>query len=187
MSIIGISHPLEYQVGVRTLMLTGRHKDGVEHDRKLLRISYNDIEFQKQLGSLIEQLQPGERIYASAGRRDVNKAMRLFKERQLATDYDPQPLKFYQRLETAWFAALMSPNSQEKKVWLFDCDSQEDFVHVANDLDEVSFKVPLCNMYDYPTKTGFHIVINPFNKSLLTDRSRSMLHQNPYMLWVYAE
>lgn len=40
-------------------------------------------------------------------------------------------------------------------------------------------------VYKYPTKSGTHILVKPFNKSLLSDSQRARLQENPLMLWGY--
>ena len=71
-----IEHPPSYMEGTRVLFLEGRHKDGVEEQRALLRVSHSVEEFGNTLCELVDLSRSGERIYASAGERSVSKAMR---------------------------------------------------------------------------------------------------------------
>lgn len=164
-------------------MLKGRHKDGLESQRTILRVSYHREDFDHHLESLGALAQDNERIYASAGARDVDKAMRLFKERQLAADYDPRPADFYENLETRWSSCLMAPASQAEKFWLFDCDGGSDAVNVNAELKE-HYDRPF-EPYRYASKSGTHIVVQPFDRSKLTDKSRSLIHENAILLWAF--
>ncbi len=129
-----------------------------------------------------------ERIYVSAGERDLKKAIRVFKERQLANDYDPKPELFYKKLNTRWCSCLMQTQCQLEKVWLFDCDSDDDAAAVEADLAE-HYTNPI-TPYRYPSKSGHHIVVGPFNKTKqnktkLNPGVKALLHDNALMLWGY--
>ncbi len=149
--------------------------------RTISRASFDATEFDRQLGELIEFLRPGERIYASAGARDVPKAIRLFKERQLSADYDPEPAAFYRDLESRWLSCLMDTKCQTEKVWLLDCDSAADTISARAQLVGLAL-----SPYEYPTKSGTHFVVPAFDKSRLSDHTRSLIHDNALMLWAFS-
>ncbi len=121
-----IRHPQTYMTGTRVLMLKARHKDGIEAERQVLRISHTREQFGHRLAELSELSRPGERIYAPASPRLMRAAIRLFKERQLAADYDADPEAFYRNIEGRWCSCLMDPRVQDGKLWLIDCDSEGD-------------------------------------------------------------
>lgn len=179
-----IAHPSRFMTGTRCLMLKSRHKDGNVDERTILRVSHDEEGFQRQLAALYEMMEPNERIYASAGERDVNKAIRIFKERQLAADYDGDPADFYRHIETRWYACLMSPQAQLEKLWVFDCDEAGD---AETAMDEyMTNGRSTAEPYVYPSKSGQHIIVPPFDRQRLTPRVRAFLHDNAIMLWAYA-
>jgi len=135
------------------------------------------------LSTSIRLIEPGERIYASAGERAMRAAMREFKRRQLDADYDQDPELFYRAMESRWVASLMQPTCQQSKVWLFDCDIDDDKAHVSLEL-ATHYDRPIAP-YVYPSKSGWHIVVSAFNRTLISDRARGLLHDNAIMLWAY--
>lgn len=178
-----IIHPKQFKEGTRVLFLKGRHKDGIENERMLTRLSHDPTQFDRSIAEFVALARPGERIYASAGARDVRDAARWFKQRQIDADYDPDPLHFYRNLYQRWASALMQPGSQAEKFWLIDCDTPE---HV-----ELT-RHALLNWYDrelppywYETKSGQHCIIQPFNRSRIDGRVAALMHDNPIMLWGY--
>jgi hypothetical protein len=179
-----LAHPAHYKAGARVLVLRARNKDGADEPRTISRASFSATEFDRQLESLIRLLRPGERVYASAGARDVSKAIRLFKERQLAADYDPDSDAFYRCIESRWLSCLMDTRCQAEKIWLFDCDSAEDASRVRQELAQRD-GLP-ASPYEYQTKSGMHFVVVSFDKSKLSDHTRALIHDNALMLWAYS-
>lgn len=180
-----IDHPPVFRRGPRVLMLKGRHKDGIEEERQIVKITHGEDHFEKALADLLSQMHPGERIYASAGARDMSKAVRLFKQRQLDADYDDDPMRFYRAINERWASALMAPTSQSQsdKLWLFDCDSAEDAAIVRDEIEK-HYDRPR-TPYAYHSKSGVHLLVAPFNRSKIDAKARSMIHENPIMLWAY--
>jgi hypothetical protein len=181
-----IHHPDHYKDGTRVLMLKSRHKDGVEKQRTILRVSRSAAEFDAQITSLASIMQPNERLYATAGPRDVRVAMRLFQERQLQAHYDVAPENFYFSLESRWVSCLMDPKAQDGKMWMLDCDSEEDRTKALAEHKAIVEAGLTYDPYIYATKSGTHIICAPFDRTLLSERVRGMLHDNPLMLWAYS-
>jgi len=183
-----INHPEHYKEGTRVLLLSGRYKDGLKTQRKINKISHNKEEFSQKLDELMLLKQEGERIYVSAGSRDLLKAIRFFKQKQLDNDYNPDLTEFFKKIQTRWVSSLMSPHAQDKetKVWLFDCDTEEQS-NIVNDF----FIEKEIKYYRYFTKNGNHYLVKPFNKKLIplnTEEGhliKSAFHENPMMLWSY--
>ena len=48
-----IDHPRRYRTGTRVLFLKGRHKDGIQDERMVMRISHDEDQFNRALGELI--------------------------------------------------------------------------------------------------------------------------------------
>ena len=177
-----IYHPERFTTGTRILILTGRNKDGVEK-RTITKVAYESSEFLPKLMELIECSRPGERVYASLAARNVCKAIRLFKQKQLDADYTPNPLEFYYNLENAWVSALMDKTAQVEKLWLFDCDNAAEIRLVEQELS-LFYDRPE-SPYWYETKNGAHCIVQAFNRSLITDAAQKLIKENPLMLWSY--
>jgi hypothetical protein len=178
-----LEHGENFTNGIRVLMLLGRNKDGCENKRTKLVVSQNSVEFREHLEDLCEVSTPGQRIYASLARRDLQKAIRLFKERQLQADYS-ETQHFYANLNKTWVSCLMNEQAATKKekFWLIDCDTFDEFNDVVRLLgDNLS-------IYEghYKTKNGFHVIVKPFNlKMELPIELHALVNRNPMMLWGY--
>ena len=127
----------------------------------------------------------GERIYGSVGERSMPAAIREFKRKQLDADYDDDPERFYRGIEARWTSALMQPTSQAKKFWLFDCDDHDQFTMVEAELK--AWYPSDGFSYAYSSKSGYHVVVTPFHRSLTSDAARALIHENPIMLWAWKE
>ena len=179
-----LTHPDHYKTSARLLVLRARNKDGAGELRTISRASFSPAEFDQQLGELVQLMRTGERIYASTGARDVPKAIRLFKERQLAAGYDADSEAFYRAIQSRWLSCLMDPKCQAEKIWLFDCDSADDAARVSHELTGLE-DLPM-PPYKYATKSGTHFVVPAFDKSKLTDHTRALIHDNALMLWAFS-
>lgn len=171
--------------GARVLMLAGRKKDGLENTRRILRVSHSSAHFQRVMADLTRMAEPGERIYATAGERDVKKAVYEFKRRQLEADYNGQWSDFYETLESRWASCLMSPGAQAQdlRYWLIDCDEPGQAEQVESVLQAIYDREP--EPYRYPTKTGEHFIVKPFNRSFLSPEIDKLIQTNPVMLWAF--
>ncbi len=183
-----IMHPEHFKTGTRVLLLKGRYKDGIVNERTISLVTSDIGHFNRTLRHLQEAAEPGERIYGTAGERDVPRAIRLFKERQLDANYDDDPTRFYERLNDRWVSCLMNPASQKKKLWLFDCDDEEQEIVVRGEISQFYIAgafgkkmVP----HIYSSKNGTHIVVSPFDRSNLSTVALKALHDNAIMLWAY--
>lgn len=178
-----IDHPSSFKDGCRVLLLKGRLKDNPSSRKTLTRITHDEEQFDKALEELRYLAYTNQRIYGSAGRRDIAKATRLFKQRQLDADYDNHTDKFYMNLEARWTSCVQAVKAQESKRWLFDCDCDEDREIVEEQLS-IYYDRPY-EPYWYETKNGHHCIVEPFNKALLTDNARSLIHDNALILWSF--
>ncbi len=177
-----LSHPERFKTGTRVLLLRSRPKDGLPHNHAEPAFAHDPQQFDAALARLVKSALPGARIYATAGDRDLDKAIRLFKERQLSADYDADRHDFYRHLDRRWETALMAPSSQAEKLWLFDCDTPEDAAALTEELGRLDLAEP---PYRYATKSGTHMIARPFDRTRLSERAVSLLHTNPLMLWGY--
>lgn len=183
-----IDHPDIFKTGVRLLYLNSRNKDTTDTKRKILKISYSIDEFDDVFNYLQDHAGENYRIYVSANSRNIDKAIRLFRERQLQAELDTTN-SFYKNIESRWNSCLGSPLVQDDKLWLFDCDNEEEYNKTIKEL-QIYYDRDLdlhngSNLYEYETKNGKHIITAPFNTTKLSNDAKSLIHKNPLMLFAY--
>ena len=174
-----IKHPEEYKSGSRVMLLRGRYKDGLDNQRRIIRISHYPEEFDKNFVELCAIRWIGERIYASVSPRCVRKASKILKSAMVDAEYEGFTEHFFERLETRWASALASKNSiiREENLWLIDIDTSEEREIISKDKLDV--------VYQYSTKNGEHWIVRPTNRSVLSDLTNQKLDMNALMLWAY--
>lgn len=178
-----IKHPLEYTNGVRTILLASRLKDGADKIIRITSVSSSSNQFVSILNDMRKNKRESDRIYASLSQRDILKAARSFKHKLIEADYDQNPEDFYKNINNHWVSSLMINTSTLKsdKLWMFDCDSQEEYMTICQEL--LTLSVPI--HYQYSTKNGVHVIVKPFNRQLLSENSLKSLSDNSLMLWSY--
>jgi len=181
-----IKHPDIFKEGVRILMLTLRSKEGGKSnlpDRSAKKmVSRNPAEFDKCMKILLEKRRGMERIYSTVDERDLDKAIRLFKERQLDNDYSDENSRigFYVDIWNRFISSLQSPKARKGCLFMVDVDDDKDEeVNIRKEIKEK--RVDL--VHEYPTKNGRHFILKPFNPNIV---SFDCL-KNHMMLWVYEE
>lgn len=177
-----VAHPRSFMEGWRVLFLKARHKDGFQHERMIARVTSNALEFQEALVELAAMAQDGERIYAPAANREFSAAQRAFKQNMLDLDYQPvvQQEGWYRDIETRWISALMQPKSarRDAKKWLTDCDDFEFYKAARIELMDLS--IPY---YHYQTRNGWHLIMDPHDRSKMSGDFNKHTDTNPMMLW----
>lgn len=178
-----IKHPVEYTEGTRVILLASRNKDGAEKVRRVTRISHSSTQFSSIISEFKKIKKEHDRIYASLVPRNVLKAARDFKHKLIDADYHGDPETFYKSINNHWVSSLMidSSISKEDKLWMFDCDSETDYLETKAQLEQ--YNTPI--HYEYQTKNGFHIIVKPFDRSKLTFSIKELLHDNALILWSY--
>jgi len=159
------SIPEMFKDGIRGVLLLHRNKDGAKGNaqRKAIKMISTGIEDWKNIVLEFRELQKNVyqnyRIYSSINSRDMEKAIREFKTRQLNNDYSCDIFRdhFYSDIQNSFFSCLMWPNSRSQNNFLIDCDTDEEF-HKAHEIIP-----PEYFLFTYPTKNGHHIIIRPFN------------------------
>ena len=155
--------------GIRVVLLIHRSKEGGAnnkfkgHLKKIITTNSNEFfETVKELKEIKDNSKDELRIYASCNNRDLNKAVRLFKEQQLATDYDPEDKtkSFYLDIKNRFISCLMNKSCRNEKNFLFDLDEidEHSFITVKNRIEKQT-EIILW----YKTKNGYHIITKPFN------------------------
>lgn len=194
MSVTIIDHPARFKNGVRLIQMVTRNKDGAEKKKVKVRVSYSADEFDDNFQVLLDTLPENGRIYASASERDMGKAIRDFDRRRLDARYDEDEGLFFENLQNRWVSCLGAPEASDRlmKYWLFDCDNDAE-ERAVNDLLERRYQLnthpnsPRCDPYRYETKSGLHIVTDPFNhgNAIIDHEAIRCLDKNGLMLWAY--
>lgn len=181
-----LEHPPLFKEGVRILIRMTRNKDGAvgnvdRHAKKI--ITRSPEEFDAAIEELVSTSQEGERVYSTVEARDVKKAIRLFKNRQLDADYDGHIEDFYLDIKNRWVSCLQNPRASSGTLFLFDCDDAETHLSVVNTLKERGHGEKI--LHDYPTKNGAHVITKPFDYTKLPPELHKVIHKNALILWAY--
>ena len=156
--------------GIRMIMLMHRSKDGGnDNDRKAFRkISKNIEEFEMILDEMINIKRKSNlpyRIYSCVNSRDIKKAIKTFKQKQLDADYYNEDSKngFYLDIKNRWISALMQPSSRAETNFLIDIDDKQEEKKAEQTIANIVGR----NFKKYKTKNGFHFITPPFNPSMI--------------------
>lgn len=165
--------PIQFKTGLRLIMLTLRGKDGgkkTKGDRVAKRrLSTCPEEFDRIVKEFEQIKTPEMRIYSAVNERDIKKAQREFKERQLEADYyaEYDRNKFYLDIENRWISCVMKPSCRAETFFLFDADNltKKTVGGAIDKIDEITDVI-----WHYKTKNGgYHIITKPFNPNLLKE------------------
>lgn len=183
MTYTAVAHPAVFKSGTRLVMRVWRNKETVEGRRAGRTLISHDAESWDRLtAELLNECVPGERVYASADARDIEKAIRVFKERQLAADYDAPEVRhaFYNQCFTRWLSCLGAPQASAETHFLFDCDDAHAYSQLRQEMETRGLLENI--VHTYATKNGTHVLTKPFNPMLLSDAPRSTMQKNPLLL-----
>lgn len=176
--------------GIRVMFLIHRAKEGAlsaNNDKLEKLISSNSKEFEKNLYTLLCKKEDSEdtlRIYSSVNPRNIEKSIRKFKTDQLDNDYaDKESHRgFYFDVKNRFISALMSPSSSETSLFIVDIDDQSGFDEMIRVIGNADLNEKV--IQKYPTKNGWHIVMNPFNPALLGEHAPK-IHKDALLLLDY--
>lgn len=179
-----------FRDGIRVLLLVHRKKDGSTwRDRhKELVITDCEEHFNKQLERLIEKAKASKdrlRVYSTVNRRNMQKAIREFKTRQLAIDYsDPLTMTmFYRTIHDKFISCLMQQNCRDETIFKFDVDIK-DYRNKMNLLGELEEHTKILSINE--TKQGWHIFTEPFNPNLIDYKKYyTEFNKDSLVLWHY--
>lgn len=157
--------------GHRMILVAHRGKDGGTNKEKSHKrfLTHGEEDFIKKLTEALEyqrQSKDPVRIYSCVNSRDINKAIRLFKQRQLDADYFDEVSKtaFYEDLQNRWISCVMNPSCRAETSFLIDIDADD--IYNVDQVVEKLAKITR-NFKTYKTKNGWHIITTPFNPALL--------------------
>jgi len=164
--------------GVRVLFLIWRKKEGAKVDRNLkIRklVSLDEEEFEKCLEQLLDLKERYAelplRIYSSVNKRNMDKAIRKFKELQLENDYQDkaQFYGFYKDIKNRWISSIMRNSSRLETQFIIDIDN-EDKDYLKKIESEILEHTELIKKYK--TRNGYHLIVRPFNPNLIKSYSK---------------
>jgi len=187
--LVQIEHPDLFKEGTRVIMRTLRGKEGGSNkpDRKSKKYVTRSVdEFNETHTKLLAERQENERIYSTINPRNIEKAIRIFKERMLDSDYyaDEDRHWFYIDMYNRWISSLMAPTAKMDTQFLVDIDYDEgDNVNYEGVIREEIKKFELTIIHEYETKNGRHIILKPFNRTLVSFETRV----DAMMLWAYEK
>jgi hypothetical protein len=158
MSPVLIKHPKSFSEGIRVIFKVSRRKDTARtnNQNKHVYISHNTDEYNSITSDLIISLEPGERIYSSVCRVDLQKAIKKFNLLKVQRDYGGYTDKeeFYLNISKYWKRCL--GKSQRRDLFLFDIDDIQTVESVRKELGDRI-------LHGYETKNGHHFITRAFN------------------------
>lgn len=187
---MNIEHPSQFKQGYRILMLILRSKEGGKvnkPDRVAKKvISRNETEFEEKFQKLLSIKKEGERIYSTIDERDIEKAIRTFKFRQLENDYadSNSHYDFYTDIWNRWISSLQAVTSKKGTLFLVDIDSDEENGQNVGAEERIRKEISdnkLEIIHEYNTKNGKHIILKPFNPAIVSFQ----VQKNAMMLLSY--
>lgn len=179
--VITIQHPNEFKGGTRIMIRTNRSKEnGGKGEDVLEKVVTRSVdEFFDTFNAMSSRRSGQERIYSTVDERDVKKAIRIFKERQLDADYYDEESKesFYIDIHNRWISALQNPSAAKTSLFMVDVDEGDDLEKIYQEISHNSLEI----LHEYDTKNGKHIILKPFNPKIVTFK----IMQNGMMLLAY--
>lgn len=164
-------HHDRFNYGVRVLMLINR---GVGNSNKGSKrwinkiITTNEEEFMFAYKKLSYQQacvgNPDIRLYTCVNSRDLDKAISMFKHKQIDISDDKMKLKFYSKINSSFCSCLMKPENRYEKRFLLDYDSKN-----LGELCKFLVNNRIDTYFYYETVNGFHYVVKPFNVLLANE------------------
>lgn len=196
-SIDEVMHKFRNHVdGVNVLFLIHRSKEGGTNKGTKM---YKEIvrgadEFKDKLEYLYERAHVESlevdiplRIYSTVNSRDMEKAIRQFKQKMLDADYDQDDLRytFYNDVKNRWISSLMSPRARFDKKFLIDIDDITQLDSVYEVLTELDVTV----YAHYDTVNGAHLITEPFNPKELEQHNFNevSINKDGLLLLTYNE
>jgi hypothetical protein len=163
----------KFSDGIRLILISNRN--GNYH----FFVSRHKQEFEQYVKEEYKKLPVGFRIYSSINKRNLEKAIRKFKEQQLKADYIPQMKNaFYTRIERYFISALADSSSRDEKKYLIDIDD----ISISNEIQNLIYKNNIKPIYEYNTITGKHIIVEPFNVTLIPSSDKVQVLKDGMLL-----
>lgn len=178
----------DFTDGMRMLLLLQRKKDG-GHNNEEQRIFESYVtkskeDFKQKLFNLLliksTQKYP-TRIYLSACERDVKKIIRNIEYELLDLHYADVERReaSHMKILRAPRHFIMKPENAAEKLFMIDVDDKDGEDMMGGALREME-SLGVEEIIRYRTKSGWHIVVKPFNPALWTHKSE--IKKDPMLL-----
>ncbi len=150
--------------GVRTVMLIDRDNNNTNKGSKRWIkkiITTNETEWIDAVSYLltIQEFRDDDsvRLYSSVNTRKIDSAIKTFQHKQL--DLQPDMVtRFYTHINDSFFSCLMAPENKLSKYFLMDIDTR-----IPIEADRFISEHLIQVVMTYPTKNGWHYIVEPFN------------------------
>lgn len=182
----------DFASGFRVLMLLQRTKDGgsASDEEKRIFESYtttNPEEFKQKLFNLLllkSALKVPSRIYMSANPRNQYKVIRYIEQSLIDAHYADDTCRdsIYKKLLKKPRHFLMQPQNKDGSLFIIDIDDEEGKDIMGEVLTEIA-KLNIVEVKRYRTKSGWHIIVEPFNLALW--KHKSEVKKDPLILLDY--
>ena len=179
----------DFANGFRVLLLLQRTKDGgnSSDEEKRMFESYtttNPEEFKDKLFNLLLIKASSNkmlRIYLSANPRNPNKVIRYIEQTLIDAHYADETCRnsTYKKLLKKPRHFLMQPQNKEGSLFIIDVDNEEGKDIMGEVLTEMA-RLDVIEVKRYRTKSGWHIVVEPFNLALW--KHKSEVKKDPLIL-----
>ena len=176
--------PEQFMQGNHVLMLINR---GIQNSNKgskrwINKIITTNLEEWIEAAECLIEMQhhlnnPEIRLYSSINPRKMDKAIQVFKHRQLDLNEDNET-KFYRRINDSFCSCLMQPECRNGNLFLLDCDSKD--LAEVNSFLVTNFGIK-CH-YQYPTPNGWHFIVEPFNPAMCEGMNTFEVKKDALML-----
>lgn len=178
----------DYMSGVRVVMLIDR---GVMNSNKGSKrwinkiITIDESSWIQAVNKLLEMQyylnEPDIRLYSCLNNRKIDKAIQMFKHKQLDVTADMKE-RFYTRINDSFSSCLMKPENKNTKFFLLDIDSK-----CTKEVDKFISDNLIKIIHTYPTKKGWHYVAEPFDARLANGHKTFILNKDGLLLIHYLE
>lgn len=178
-----------FHEGHRGLLLLHRKKDG--HDgaypqrdckKRIVSCKEEYINCLCEFLDLKAKSDKELRIYASLNPRNIEHAIRNFKQDQLNADYYDVTSRnsFYTDIQNRFFSCFMSYQSKAGTLFIIDVDDNS----IMDAVDKLIADLDIHVYTKYATKNGWHIVVAPFNPQLWS-MDKTDIKKDPLILLKY--
>lgn len=187
--IVGIQNRFKlFMDGVRVVMLIDRgvmnsNKGSKRWINKIITTNQNEwinavnvlLGLQKHVGN------PDIRLYSCLNDRKLDKSIAMFKHKQIDL-LDDMKHRFYSKINDSFASCLMKPENKLSKYFMLDIDSKD-----TKEADKFISDNLLQVVHTYPTKNGWHYILEPFNVMLAKGKKTFSVNKDAMLLIKFLE
>ena len=177
-----------FRNGIRLILIIYRSNDGTKDNGRHIKtyITNGEKDFNKKMNRaerFIKKSSKPLRIYSSTNKRNLKKAIREFKKRQLDVEYGNDEVleKFYLSLKSRWISCLAKPSNRDETIFKYDVDIKDEKNKLSL-ISEIEKYTEILSVNK--TKQGWHIFVKPFNHTLIdAEKYVANLQKDSLVLW----